>query len=617
MVTRLERAKQRDWSAAKDHKTMAGLLFGHVDSLRQNDLSSYRREVLRRMRLYAGGLSVNGTDYTGAAGRARFNLIRSVVDTGASIMAASRTLPYVQTRGADWKKRRIAARRTRVIQTQFAQVGVFDKTLAVITDALVTGLGGLKFFEDSDSDGGTTSCERVLPLSIVWDPASTVTCEPRELFQILPVNRQVLCEMFPRVSEDAIYKASGPSAVDHLDFQMTKLGGVDQAMVVECWRLPSSSQADDGLHVICCNGVMLLKEKWKLTRFPFAFLRGWVPNQLGFPGCSIVELCEEAQLRIEELADFVAECQRLGSRPMGFLPDGDGVEPEQIDNTAMALYRVKGQQPPTFFTFEATPNDLQAQYAMIREETLSMLGFSVQNVQGEKPEGVNSGAGLKALEDISSKRHVVMLRHLERYYQDCATAMCDTNDMVAENRPEFEVDVSTRANWLDTSKWKEVGFKPGEATMAVLPVSALVGSVSAQHDTLADWVQQGWCDARTAKELAGHPDVEGQAEDDDEHSEYAHWLLDRVLDGERVALDPHMSLEVFMSICQPEYLRAKRLKAPESVLDEMRRLMNQAKAMMQAANAAMAPPPVPPAPAAPQGADPLSLPGGSGGMMPV
>src|ERR1700761_4553239 len=85
------------------------LVFGHVQTLRTSGLASYRTRVLRNLRLYAGSMSVNGTDSSLPGWRFRYNLVRSIVDTAAAVLVSAKTLPFAQTRGGDWKLRRRAA----------------------------------------------------------------------------------------------------------------------------------------------------------------------------------------------------------------------------------------------------------------------------------------------------------------------------------------------------------------------------------------------------------------------------------------------------------------------------------------------------------------------------
>lgn len=583
-------------------KEAAETLIARVSGLRAVQLAPYRREVLENMRLYAGSMNINGTRNTLFGKQLRYNLIKSTTDTGASMMSAARTLPFCQTRGANWQLRRKVLLRNQAIQQQVQAIGMYEEIDKAIVDALVCRLGAVKFFEDSDSEGATTACERILPLSFIWDPQAAVAGEVREGAHIAPYHRDVLLELYPDHAE-AIRKAPGPGPLDKTDFQLELSSDADLVMVYEGWKLPSSAEAEDGRHSLSIQGAELVGETWDVMRLPFGFLRGWEPAQLGFPGVSIVDVCKPAQLRIEQLADHVQRCQTLGSTARVFLKKGSMVEPEQVTNSAVQIHLYDGDTPPAFFTVDATPHDLEATIEKIREQTLSMLGMTQQQVQGETPTGVTSAVGQRAAEDISSKRHVRPLRFLERFLLQCSQAMVDTNDRVAKSNPAFSVDRSARNAWLLSSKWKDIMVEPSEAKMAVLPVSQLIGSAAAQFDTVQSWVEAGWCTQQTAKMLSAMPDTEGQADDDTEDTLYSQHLIDQVLDGKVVGIPPELDTNVFAPLLRTEYLKAKREGADENVLAQFRRLMSSVKTREEAMAAAAAPPPPPPDP-------------GTGGLVP-
>lgn len=576
-------------------KEAADTLFARVNGLRLVQLASYRREVLENMRLYAGSMNINGTRNTLFGKQLRYNLIKSITDTGASMMSAARTLPFCQTRGASWKLRRKVLLRNQAIQQQVQAIGLYEEIDKAIVDGLVCRLGAVKFYEDADMEGALTSCERVLPLSLVWDPQACVAGDVREIAHIAPYNRDVLLELYPE-HEDAIMKAPGPGPLDKTDFQLELNGDANQVMVYEGWKLPSSAEAKDGKHIMAVMGASLVEEQWDVMRLPFGFLRGWEPSQLGFTGVSLVDVTKPAQLRIEQLADHVQRCQTLGSTARVFLKKGSMVEPEQVTNSAVQIHLYDGDTPPAFFTVDATPHDLEATIDRIREQTLSMLGMTQQQVQGDTPTGVTSAVGQRAAEDISSKRHVRPLRFLERFLLQCSQAMVDTNDRVAKKNPDFAVDRTARNAWLLSSKWKDIMVAPTEAKMAVLPVSQLIGSTSAQFDTVQTWVEAGWCTQQTAKMLSAMPDTEGQADDDTEDTLYSEYLIDQILDDIQIGVPPELDVATFAPLLRTAYLRAKREGADESVLTQFRRVMANVQTRADAATAAAAPPAPPPGP---------------------
>jgi hypothetical protein len=423
----------------------------------------------------------------------------------------------------------------------------------------------------------------------------------------------VLLELYPDHTE-AILRAPGPGPLDKTDFQLELNSDANQVMVYEAWKLPSAAEAKDGRHILSIVGASLIEEQWDVMRLPFGFLKGWEPSQLGFTGVSLVDVTKPAQLRIEQLADHVQRCQTLGSTARVFLKKGSMVEPEQVTNSAVQIHLYDGDTPPAFFTVDATPHDLEATIEQIREQTLSMLGMTQQQVQGATPTGVTSAVGQRAAEDISSKRHVRPLRFLERFLLQCSQAMVDTNDRVAKNNPNFSVDRSARNAWLLSSKWKDIMVEPTEAKMAVLPVSQLVGSTSAQFDTVQSWVEAGWCTQQTAKMLSAMPDTEGQADDDTEDTLYSQYLIDDVLDGKRVGIPPELDVATFAPLLRTNYLRAKREGADEPILIEFRKLMASVQTRQDAIAAATAPPPPPPGP--PPGPE-MALPGAGPPPMPM
>jgi len=265
-----------------------------------------------------------------------------------------------------------------------------------------------------------------------------------------------------------------------------------------------------------------------------------------------------------------------------------------------------GPSPPVFFQFDATPHDLEATIDRIREQTLSMLGLSTQQVQGEKPAGVTSAVGQRAAEDISSKRHIRPLRFLEKSFLQCFQALADVNDRIAGTHADFAIDRGVRDTWLDSSKWKDLMVDEGQAKLAVLPVSQLVGSAASQMDTVESWVAAGYLSPNNAKMLQMMPDTDGQADIDTVDERYSYELVEQLLDGKKIGIDPVLDITVFAPILRDSYLQARMDKAPKPILDGFRQIMDAvkgredaAKAAQAAVAAANAPPPMAPGMAPP------------------
>lgn len=586
-----------------DESSCHELLFEHSYALRGGPLASYRAMALRNMRLYAGSISVSEASSTQMqVDRIRYNLIRSCIGSMAAVLCASRTLPFAQTRGGDWALRRKAAQFNRTIQQQFMSIGTFDRSMQVTVDALVTGLGYLKFYQDQTEDGATTACQRGIPLALAWDPMEATLGHLSQISERTPVNKDQLVELYARDANGRyddelakkIVEAAGPDGFDIEDFQLLSTSrSANQAMVCEAWKLPSTATSDDGYHAICLSDVTLRLEPWAKRRFPLSFLRGFEPNAVGFSGVSLVDQLEPFQRRLEELAKYIDRCQKRGSGPRVFAHSSTKIQPDQINNAEMSIVMYEGQPGGAgiqFDTFDATPHDLENSFDRLREQAMSEIGLSQTQTQGETDDGITSAVGQQTREDIQSKRHVVHLRYMEKFYLNCAECIIDTNDAIADDPDSsgFKVERAARGEWLESSDWKEIRIPINEARVAVLPVSQLVGSVSAQLDMVELWVNRGYCPPETAKMLFGQPDTEGQADEDTEDTRFAHWFADKVLDGERIAVDPYADPMEMVRVFLVEYKRARQHGAPEPVLQEFRRVLNSLQSKITAAQQAQA-----------------------------
>lgn len=569
----------------------AKAVFQRVNSLREGALSTYRSNVVRRMRLYAGSMNINGVSYDSPECKTRYNLIRSVVGAGAATLGAARTLPYGQTRGASWKLRRKVAKFNRGLQQQFASNGVFNVSQQVILDALIGGLGVAKVFADPTKPGGMVGIERCLPLSVIWDPAEAATAGGlTQLWEIRLVNRDALASLYPDHAEEII-RAQSPSQLDITDFAI-KFGGAksNQCVVIESWKLPSSDTSGDGVHTISVSHGELLRHEWKSPRFPLPMLRGWEPAQLGLVGTSLTELMEPFQLRLEELQQYTDDSQDLGSHPFVITYKNSGVRAADIDNLPMRVLEANSPAvTPIFQTFDATPHDLENSFDRLREQALSEVGLSQTQVQGETQDGVTSAVGQRTREQIASKRHVMNIRWVEQYYLDVAWAHVDANNALADD-PDvggFQVDMPARGDWLESMGWKEVRPDESEARLAVLPMAALMGEPAAFYQQLAEWEQQGKISPQTSKLLESLPDVEGQALEDTADQLYAEWLCDKIEDGERVYVEEYADPLQVLPIMKSAYLNARIGKADEEVLSEYRRQLDKLKAQVEAMQAQM------------------------------
>jgi hypothetical protein len=549
-------------------------------------------QVIYCMSLYAGTENITGTGLQYASSgqdKLRWNVISSATDTALSIVGSARTLPYFLPRGGDWSTQRRAKRCTATIQSQFQNLKLFDLGTRVIQDGIVCSLGALAFFVDPET--GKPGVERMLPLEGAFDPTEALTGDPRTFVRSKPLNRDVAIALWPKyASELAVSK--GPSYTDRRDFAFQRDSQADQIVVHEIWKLPSKKGAKDGKHAIFVDNCTLFAEKWERPRFPIAFYR-WSPRQLGFLGKSLVEEAEPCQRRIEHIIRYSETCQDLMSKPQIWIEAGAKVEAEQIDNQPASVNRYSGPQPPTLFTFDATPHDMEASIDAHYTRLLTQLGLSQSQISGEKPAGVTSAVGLKTVEEVSSRRHVTNIRSVEKFYLECSQCLYDMNDEIAASDKGYAIDRKVRSRFLESTKWSEVKKQDDDFEMAVYPTSSLPPSPAGQLDTIQDWINQQYVPPDVGMMLLGLPDTQAYTDEATADRVYIEWQIEKLSDGKRVVPDPYCNLELAADLVRRHYLSAKADGATEEVLNQFRWFLSSVKTQLTKVKVA-AQPPAPP-----------------------
>ena len=130
--------------------------------------------------------------------RPTFNLVQSVTDTLVSRLSQSRPQPVFLTDNADYKQRNLAKKLNNFIAGEFYQTKAYEKGTIVLRDALVEGTGVIHVYETPDNRVGL---ERVLLTELLIDPNEAMYGEPRQLYRLKLIDRDVLVANFPKFKE--------------------------------------------------------------------------------------------------------------------------------------------------------------------------------------------------------------------------------------------------------------------------------------------------------------------------------------------------------------------------------------------------------------------------------
>src|SRR5277367_4575408 len=258
------------WWLDKNPDKAAALLLTTAAYLKESQAYRYRQAAIFA-RLYGNQslYSFAGTniakidqDHGLPMDRPTFNLVQSVTDTLVSRLSQSRPQPVFLTDNGDYKQRNLAKKLNNFTLGEFYQTKAYEKGTIALRDALIEGTGVIHVYETPDHRVGL---ERVFLTELLIDPNEAIYGEPRQLFRLKLVDRDVLLANFPKLSDKITLAASGTP--DNSSDSSKKVS--DLVMVVEGWHLPSGKGMRDGRHTLAVSTGSLIDEEFDKPSFPF------------------------------------------------------------------------------------------------------------------------------------------------------------------------------------------------------------------------------------------------------------------------------------------------------------------------------------------------------------
>ena len=262
--------------------------------------------------LSLGPISVRWIKHMGYLRNVRrtFNLIQSVTDTLVSRISQSRPQPVFLTDNGDYKQRNLAKKLNNFILGEFYHTKAYELAAIALRDGLVEGTGVVHVFETPDHRVGL---ERVLLTELLVDPNEAMYGEPRQLYRIKLVDREVLIANFPKFKQklEMAAKAYPDNSAD------SSKSVSDLIMVVEGWHLRSGKDQTDGRHTLACSSGYLIDEQWDKDRFPFSFLH-YAPRLLGFWAQGVAEQLMGTQMELNSILHTISRAIKLVGVPRVF-----------------------------------------------------------------------------------------------------------------------------------------------------------------------------------------------------------------------------------------------------------------------------------------------------------
>lgn len=588
--------KVATWWKTKDKNLRAAEVLTTAAYLKDSQGFRYRQAAMYA-RLYGNmslfsfaGSSLNKIDQTGLpADRPTFNIVQSATDTLVSRIAQSRPAPVFLTDNSDYKERNLAKKLNNFIQGELYQTKAYDKGTVMLRDALVEGTGCLKVYRTQDDKVGL---DRVLLTELLTDPSEGMYGEPRRLYQLKLIDRDVLLEMFPdfkakiQVAERAYPDNSAESSKAVSDL----------VMVVEAWSLPSGKDAGDGRHVISCSSGSLLDEEYTKDKFPFVFLQ-YSPRLLGFWAQGLAEQLMGTQMEINSLLYTISKAIKLVGVPRVFVEDGSKVTKTHLNNEVGTIVTYRGTKPE-YSVAQCVPQELYAQLQRLIDYGYQQCGVSAMQASSNKPAGLNSGEAIRSYDDISSDRFNSLSRRYDNMYIDLAYQIIDCAKDIAEDTGSYQT-VYPHKNGTKEIDLPNVKLLQDPFVIQCFNMSSLPRDPAGRIATITEWMQAGIITLKEGRRLMDFPDLSQVEILANAAEERIFQQLDDIIEeGKYSPPDPFTDLELAKQHVV-EYINLyASAKLEEEKMEMLRTYYNQVLAMGQAA---MPPAPAPGMPgAAPQ-----------------
>lgn len=534
----------------------------------------YREEDnLRHLRLY-GNMAVEGMggkQYSRAPNRTSrhrvtLNVIQSMCDTVTAKIAKNKPKGTFLTDGGDWSMQRKAKLLDRFCEGQFYSSDLYNIAPRAFLDSCVFGTGVIKIYEDDKA----IKCERIFPNEILVDDQEAIYGDPRQLFQIKVINRDLLEAMFPENAREIMNAAKAESAPGYES-------SIEQVVCVEAWHLPSRKGSGDGRHVICIDGGTLLDEPYEKPYFPFLFIR-WTERLLGFYGQGLAEQLTGIQLEINKLLRNIQEQMHL-AKPKVMVEAGSKISKAHINNETWGVIEFSGS-PPQFYVPRTVSGEIFHHLDRLFSRAYEISGVSQLAAQSKKPVGLESGVALREFQDIESERFMLVAQQYEQVFIHAAKMMIDIARDVSDRGESYEV-ISHGDKFIEKIKWSEINLDDSQYVMKIYPTNLLPSTPAAKLQKVIEMFQSGMLEKEETRRLLDYPDLEAvnslaTAAQDDIYT----IIEDMLSKGKYHTPEPYSNLALGLKLVQSAYLRAKVDGAPEARLQLLRRYLQESIEMI-------------------------------------
>lgn len=597
--------KAFDWWKAKSDRELCDQLLTTAAYLKETQAYRFRQTAVYA-RLYGNHnlFSFAGTNTAkldNAQGlptdRPTFNLVSSATDTLVSRISQSRPAPVFLTDNSDYKERNLAKKLNNFIQGEFYQTKAYDKAAIALRDATVTGTGVLKIYETQDHKVGI---DRVLLTELLTDANESIYGEPRQLYQLKLVDREVLMEMCPKFKKTI--EAAATAYPDNSSESSKTVS--DLVMVVEGWRLPSGKDTGDGRHTMACSAGIIDDEEYTKKDFPFVFVH-YSPRLLGFWAQGLAEQLMGTQMEINSLLSTISRAIKLVGVPRIFQEMGSKVVKSHHNNDIGTIITYSGVKP-SYEVAACVPQELYAQLQRVINYGYQQCGVSALQASSEKPAGLNSGEAIRTYDDISTDRFAALSRRYDNLFVDLAYQVVDLAKDICEREGKYQT-IYPNKNGTKQIDLPKATLLQDPFVIQCFNTSSLPRDPAGRMQKVTEMIQSGMITIKEGRRLLDYPDIEQIEKLANASEERIFQILDEIVEeGKYTPPDVFMDLQLANDTVVQYYNLYSSAKLEEDRCQMLRDFFDQ----VQDIKAAATPPPAAPmtGPDATPKASPQALP---------
>ncbi len=577
------------WWEEKNADKASALMLTSAAYLKESQAYRYRQAAIYA-RLYGNqslysfaGNNISKMDQTYGLPQERptFNLIQSVTDTLVSRISQSRPQPVFLTDNGDYKQRNLAKKLNNFILGEFYQTKAYELAAIALRDALVEGTGCVHVFQTPDDRVGL---ERVLLTELLVDPNEAMYGEPRQLYRIKLVDREVLLANFPG-HKDKIMMAAKAYPDNSADSSKSVS---DLVMVVEGWRLRSGKKQTDGRHSLSISSGSLIYEEYAKDRFPFSFLH-YSPRLLGFWAQGIAEQLMGTQMELNSILFTISRAIKLVGVPRVFQEEGAKISSAHHNNEIGVIVKYRGVKP----SYEVAPcnaPELYAERDKLIQYGYQQSGVSALQASSQKPQGLDSGEAIRTYDDISTDRFASLSRRYDNFFIDLTYQIIDLAKDIANETGSYSTVYPNKNGTKEIDLPKAAMIKD-EFVVQCFTQSSLPKDPAGRLQKVTEMVQSGMITLQEGRRLLDYPDLEQIEKLANASEERIFQTLDDIIEtGKYTPPDPFIDLQLATTLTTQYINLYASAKLEESKAQKLRDYFNQLQTLKAAATA---PPPMP------------------------